>query len=355
MCLIPWSSLFRCLKHACNIDVRGTFVSSRRLVAISGLGSIARQHAAAFGRIPGVERIGFDPSERMRDIAVADGVVERAARSLDELLDAEPHAVVIASPDPWHVEQLRAAVARGIPTLVEKPLADSLSTAAAAARELRDSGVPVLVGYVLRHRRVVETVRSLVVDGAIGDVATFQVMLGAYGTIPASASRFATVEPDRLFRDYSHEWDYLRFLLSPVTAVSAVARTVAVPGQVESPNAVDALLELRSGIVGAAHIDYIEPRGTRTLHLAGTEGVLFADIRHGRISLRRAGEDHERRYDLAESPAEPLARQAAHLLAVADGVAEPRVTLADGVAALAVADALTRSAETRTWTAVADG
>ncbi|WP_308800035.1 Gfo/Idh/MocA family protein [Agromyces silvae] len=330
-------------------------MGSRRLVAISGLGSIARQHAAAFGRLPGIERIGFDPSEAMRDAALADGVVERVAPSLEALLDADPHAVVVAAPDPWHIQQLRAAVARGIPTLVEKPLADSLSAAATAANDLAGSGVPVLVGYVLRHRRVVETVRALIAEGAIGDVATFQVMLGAYGTIPAAASRFATPEPDRLYRDYSHEWDYLRFLLSPVTAVSAVARTVAVPGHVESPNAVDALLELRSGIVGAAHIDYVEPRGTRTLQLAGTEGVLFADIRHGRISLRRAGEDHERRYALAESPAEPLARQAEHLLAVADGEAEPRVTLTDGVAALAVADALARSAETRSWTAVEHG
>jgi predicted dehydrogenase len=324
-------------------------------VAISGLGSIARQHAAAFGRIPGVERIGFDPSERMREAALADGVVERVAGTLDDLLDAAPDALVIAAPDPWHVEQLRAGVAHNIPTLVEKPLADSLESAADAARELAGSGVPVLVGYVLRHRRVVETVRTLVAEGAIGDVASFQVMLGAYGTIPAAASRFATAEPDRLYRDYSHEWDYLRWILAPVTAVTAVARTVGVPGHLESPNTVDALLELESGIVGAAHIDYVEPAGTRTLHVAGTEGVLFADIRHGRISLRRAGEGHERRYDLAESPAEPLARQAAHLLDVAAGDAEPRVTLADGVAALAVADALARSATTRAWTPVAHG
>ena len=323
-----------------------------RRVAISGLGSIARQHVAAFAGLGGVEIVAFDPAGPLRDDALAGGRVARVVADFGELLDLEPDALVVAAPDFAHLEQLSQATARGIPVLVEKPLADSFAAAAAVTDEIERRGVPVLVGYVLRHRRVVETVRRLVLEGAIGVPGSFQVMLGAYGTITAAASRFATVEPNRVYRDYSHEWDYLRWIFGPIREVTAVARTLDAVPHVESPNIVDGLLVHASGVTGAVHVDYVEPRGTRTLHVVGSGGVVFADIGRGTVTLRRAGEEFDRSFDLAEPAAVPLGRQAAHLLAVAAGDEEPKVGLRDGLAALAVTDALIRSAVDRSWVTV---
>ncbi|MFB2596637.1 Gfo/Idh/MocA family protein [Herbiconiux sp. P17] len=323
-----------------------------RRVAISGLGSIARQHVAAFAALGGVEIVAFDPSTPLREEALAGGRVSRAVADFDELLDLEPTALVVAAPDFAHLDQLSRATARGIPVLVEKPLAVDFAAAASVIDEIEGRGVPVLVGYVLRHRRVVETVRRLVLESAIGVPGSFQVMLGAYGTITAAASRFATPEPNRVYRDYSHEWDYLRWIFGPIREVTAVARTLDAMPHVESPNLVDGLLVLESGVSGAVHVDYVEPRGTRTLHIVGSEGALFADIGRGTIALRRGGEVFDRAFDLAEPASVPLGRQAAHLLAVASGAEQPRVGLRDGLAALAVTDALIRSAADRSWVAV---
>ncbi len=321
-------------------------------VAISGLGSIARQHVAAFAAQGSAEIVAFDPAESLREAALSDGRVARAVADFDELLDLAPDALVIAAPDFAHLDQLERATARGIPVLVEKPLAESFASAAAVVDEIESRAVPVLVGYVLRYRRVVERVREVVAGGAIGEPASFQVMLGAYGTITAAASRFATPEPNRLYRDYSHEWDYLRWIFGAVREVTAVARTLDAVPHIEAPNLVDGLLALDSGVTGAVHIDYVEPRGTRTLHVVGSGGVLFADIGRGTVRLRQAGADDERLVDLAEPASVPLGRQAAHLLAVARGEEQPRVGLRDGLAALAVTDALIRSAADRRWVQV---
>lgn len=323
-----------------------------RCVALSGLGSIARQHAAALRRIPGVDIVAFDPSDALRESAEADGLVDRTVGSFDELVALAPSALVIAGPDHVHLEQLEQSARRGIPTLVEKPLADRLAAAAAAVPRIEATGTPVIVGYVLRHRTVVETARRLVHDGIVGTPTSFQVMLGAYGTITAAASRFATPAPDRLYRDYSHEWDYLRWIFGPISEVTAVARATHEVPHVESPNLVDALLAHDAGVVGAVHIDYADRRGTRTLHVIGTGGTLFADIARGRVTVRRAGEDFDQLFDLAEPPAEPLARQAAHLLAVAAGEEAPRVGIRDGLAALTVTEALIASARDHRWTPV---
>jgi predicted dehydrogenase len=325
---------------------------SRRTVAVSGLGSIASQHIAAFASLGGVDVIAFDPSDRLRESALSSGSIVRACRDFDELLDLGPHALVIAAPDFAHIDQLVRSTARGIPTLVEKPLADSHAAALAALPTVEATGVPTLVGYVLRYRRAVEMTRVLVADGTIGTPVSFQVMLGAYGTITAAASRFATAEPDRLYRDYSHEWDYLRWIFGPLREVLAVARTSTAVEHVETPNVVDGLIVMEADVAGSFHIDYVEPRGTRTLHIVGTRGTIFADIGRGTIEVRASGDEHSRLLSLAEPPSVPLARQAAHLLAVAAGEDQPRVGLRDGLAALATTDALIRSATTRSFTSV---
>src|SRR5690606_9077496 len=125
------------------------------------------------------------------------------------------------------------------------------------------TGTAAMVGYVLRHRLAVGTVKRLVAERAIGTPTSFQVMLGAYGTITAAASRFSTPEPNRLYRDYSHEWDYLRWIFGPIREVLGVARTTTDVPHVESPNLIDGMMTMQDDIVGSFHIDYADQRGNR--------------------------------------------------------------------------------------------
>lgn len=324
----------------------------RRRVAVSGLGSIARQHIAAMVSLGGVDVTAFDPSRELRTAALASGSIVRAHDDFEALLADGPDALVIAAPDFAHLPQLQAAADLRIPTLVEKPLSDSLAAARDLVPLLSATGVPIMVGYVLRHRLAVGTVKRLVEDGAIGVPVSFQVMLGAYGTITAASSRFSTPEPDRLYRDYSHEWDYLRWIFGPIREVFATARTIDQVPHVEHPNVVDGLIAMQRDVAGSFHIDYVEPRGTRTLHIVGTGGSIQADFREGTIVLRMAEESADRVIRQVESAPDPLQRQARHLLAVAAGEEPVRVTLADGLAALEVTDALIRSVATRTWVTV---
>lgn len=323
-------------------------MSRHRRVGVAGLGSIGRQHLAALTEHGDVAALGFDPSEALRD-RVRDEFAADTRSSFTDLLDAGLDALVVASPDRFHLPQVAGAVVRGIPVLVEKPLTVSLDDGA-LLDQIRASGVSVVMGYVLRHRTVLRQVRELLSDGAIGEPAGYQVMLGAYGTIVAAESRFASAERDRLLRDYSHEWDYLRWFFGPVAEVVARTHVFDRVPHVESPNIADVLLVHESGISGAAHLDYVEPVGVRTIHVLGAGGSLFADLSRGSISLRAAGAE-ERLIAVPESAGSGLRRQIDHLLAVADG-AEPLVTLDDGVAALAVAEAVASSARDRSWVSV---
>lgn len=319
-------------------------------VAVSGLGSIGRQHVRALASRGDVRIAVFDPAAELREQARAMPGVTDVCATFDELLDREPEALIVAGPDHVHLDQLAQGLRRRVPTLVEKPLAPSYGEAAEAAAGLRATGVPVVVGYVLRHRAAVRTVHRLLTEGAVGDPVSFQVMLGAKQTIAAAVNRFATPETGRLYRDYSHEWDYLRWFFGPVSRAFARARTIDGVGHDEAPNAVDGLLEHASGVVGAVHIDYVEPYGVRTLHVVGTGGSIVADLRRGLVTVRDRSADEERRFVQPEEPGVGLRNQADHLIEVAQGKASPVVGLDDGIAALAVVDALQRSADTDRWT-----
>jgi predicted dehydrogenase len=302
----------------------------------------------------GVRAVCFDPAAELRRRASELPNVVAVTNRFDALFEHRPAALIVASPDRWHLEQVDRATSIGVPVLVEKPIAPSISEAAEAVRTIQARGVPVLVGYVLRHRRVMQVLRSLVGDGAVGEPTAFQVMLGAYGTITAAVSRFAQPEDNRLYRDYSHEWDYLRWLFGPVEAVCALARTTSSVPHVEHPNLVDALLRMTGGTAGAVHLDYVDRRGTRAVHVIGTEGTIFADIAAGVIDVRGVNARHDRRLEYPQTAAEALQRQADHLLSVAESTAEPLVSLADGLAALAVTETAVRSAATGGWESCQD-
>lgn len=315
-------------------------------VAISGLGSIGQQHARAFAALGDVKVIAFDPDPGRRAEATAQGwdVVD----TFEALLNTDAAALVVATPDFAHIEQAKAGIHAGKTVLLEKPVSDRLSTAIEAREDL-----PVdrsLVGYVLRHRRATQRVKELLDEQAIGEPVSFQVMLGAYGTLVVAKSRFATAEKNRLYRDYSHEWDYLRWFFGPIAEVIATARVVEGLPHVEQPNSVDALILMASGLTGSVHIDYVGDN--RTITILGSRGVIFADLSRGTVVLRQNGSDGIRRFDYPEVAGEALRRQAAHLLAVSNG-ARPIVTFDDGLAALATAEALIESAKERVPVAVA--
>lgn len=315
-------------------------------VAISGLGSIGQQHGRAFAARDDVAVVTFDPDSNRRAEAAAQGW--EVTDSFEALLATDAAALVVATPDFAHIQQAAAGIRAGKAVLIEKPVSDRLSTAI-EARDVLAAGRSI-VGYVLRHRRVTQRVKELLDEGAIGDPVSFQVMLGAYGTLVVAKSRFATPEKNRLYRDYSHEWDYLRWFFGPVAEVIATARVVEGLPHVEQPNSVDALILMASGVAGAVHIDYVGDN--RTITILGEGGAIFADLSRGTVVLRQNGTDGIRRFDYADVPGDALRRQAAHLLDVAAGK-QPIVTFEDGLAALGVSEALIASAETRTAVGVA--
>ena len=118
-------------------------------VGVAGLGHLGTHHARAWKRVEGVELVGgYDPDPAAR--ARAESELElRVHDSLAGLL-AGLDALSVAAPTPAHHEVARASLARGIATLVEKPMAATPEEGEAILALARAQGVALVVGQIER-------------------------------------------------------------------------------------------------------------------------------------------------------------------------------------------------------------
>lgn len=319
-------------------------------IGVSGLGSIGRRHARLLVEMPDVEVHGFD-TQGVSDAATAElGGLASVARTLDELVERAPDGLVVATPDAVHVEQAELAMRAGVPVLIEKPLSNDLASALDIADLARQLGVPATVGYVLRHHGTMHRLRQVIASGEVGVPASFHATLSAHETLVVARNRFDADATFGLVFDYSHEWDYLQWLFGPVARCAGMSRTAPGVRPTQTPNVVEALLELDGGLSGSVHLDYVSP-GVRRCRVVGEEAVVEMDIATGTIRLRPHSAD-EVVETVYEERDVAFRRQLEHFIDVARGRVEPIVSLGDGVNAIAVAEALVVACTERRWVEV---
>jgi predicted dehydrogenase len=135
-------------------------------VAVIGAGGIASRHLANLAWFPGV-----------RLVAVADPVIEAAegqarrvagARPFTdwrEMLDTvQPEVLLICVPPFAHGEPELAAVERGLPFFVEKPIAADLATAERIGDAVAARGLVTAVGYHWRYLDTTERAAELLAE-----------------------------------------------------------------------------------------------------------------------------------------------------------------------------------------------
>ena len=80
------------------------------------------------------------------------------------------HGAIIATDEHLHVDPILAAVERGVPMLIEKPLATDLAQSARVLDAIQDAKLDAVVGYTQRFRRRWLAGKEKVRTGALGDV-----------------------------------------------------------------------------------------------------------------------------------------------------------------------------------------
>jgi predicted dehydrogenase len=258
---------------------------SERRVGILGLGSMGQRHARNVRALGGMV-LAFDPSPAARQWFAEE--FKRDASARDAVLN-EADAVIIASPSGCHLKDLKDAVSVNRPTLVEKPLGHNFQLARKIVKEAEDKSVPVVVAHNLRYRSVVRWAREQLNKGLIGEPIWAHFLCGSWlpDWRPLQDYRLnyaADRETGGVIFDVVHELDLAFHLLGPAELASSVAgRSGRL--EIDAEDVADIVLRHHNGCQTSLHLDYVTKPRRRSFSVAGTEGILDADLRSGTLRV----------------------------------------------------------------------
>lgn len=324
-----------------------------------GAGLIGRKHAELVADAGLLDAI-VDPDAGTQALAQGYGVPWFA--DVDAYLaQHRPGGAIIATPNQLHVPHASAFIARDIPVLIEKPIADTVAGARDLVAQAKARGVPVLVGHHRRHSALVRAAKAAIDAGRLGRLVTVAAQFWLYKPDDYYAVDWRTrAGGGPVFINLIHDIDLLRHFCGEVVSVQA-AESSAIRGfEVEDTSAV--ILRFDSGVLGTVTIsdtvvapwswemtageNPVYPKTTQAAYqIGGTHGALsvpdLALWTHDDLRSWWAPISAE---PLGVSASDPLVDQLAHFREVIETGAAPRVTGHDGAQNLAVLEAIKRAA-----------
>ncbi len=279
-----------------------------------------------------------------------------------------PSGVIISSPNEFHYAQAKLCIERGIPVLIEKPITAHHDE----ARDLVDladrHGAKVLVGHHRVHSPLLTAAKAIIDGGRLGRLVAFQGSAIFYKPAEYFAAGPWRSQPGGgpILINLIHEIGIMRTFCGEIAAVQAIASNAIRQYPVEDTVAIN--LQFRNGVLGTFLLSdagasphsweqtsrenpvYPTYPSEDCYSVTGTLGTL--DFPSMRLLSHPAPQSPSWHTPLVEEvipvPREdPLARQLGNFLEVILGTAAPIVPAYDGAQNVRVAEAIRRSAETR--------
>jgi predicted dehydrogenase len=218
-------------------------------VGIIGAGWIAADHRAALGNL-GHQLVAVCDVDRERAESLAHGSAA-VYEDWRELLDHEElDALWIATPPRLHAEPTTAALERGLPVYLEKPIARTLEDADAIVDAWQRTGGICAVGYQWHATEAIERLRDEIAEQRLA--ALLGISVGPTAARPWFLDRAGG--GGNVLERGSHQLDLQRTVGGDVASVQAVASSVELAqGEGERGDIEDSatlLLHFASGAVG---------------------------------------------------------------------------------------------------------
>lgn len=313
-------------------------------VAVVGTGSMGGFHAGALATMQAVDEVlVVDPDvARAADAARAAG---GRAVGFDEALSLAD-AMIIATPPELHRAQVDAALDAGLHVLCEKPLADGLEASIALTRRCERESAHLEIGFQRRHdagflaARAAAGGRLHLVRLVAHDPLVERVPFG--GTPPPIAP---------MFRDSSiHDFDFVRWLSGQEVvevSVEAGRRDGSIAGDPREIERAIVTMRLSAGTLAVLEASWVHPAGYDIrIELVAERGAVTAGLgsRTPATHLDWPGAPtHAPWPGYLERFADAYRAELTAFLAACRGELPPTSTARDGLEAMRVAVAATRS------------
>jgi UDP-N-acetylglucosamine 3-dehydrogenase len=314
-------------------------------MGLVGIGMMGRNHARVLHALEGVELVAIaDPAGDKHDMAGSALVVDSVGALIEQRIDA----AVVAVPTRYHLDAGLQLAAAGVHTLIEKPLATDGSEAQQLVKAFEGAGLVNAVGHIERYNPALRALRFRLENGELGEI--YQVATRRQGPFP---NRIADVG---VVKDLAtHDIDLTAWVIqSPYAQVSA--QTAHKSGR-EHEDLISITAQMQDGTVVSHLVNWLSPLKERITIVTGERGAFVADTLQGDLTFHENGlvatewdqvatfrgvtEGNSIRFAIAKP--EPLRVQHENFRDAVLGSSSDIVTMREGLATVAVADACIQS------------
>lgn len=314
---------------------------------VIGLGMMGRNHVRVLGSLDRVELVAVADSQQDRRDIAADLPL---CGSLDELLEHDLDLCVVAVPTEDHESVGLQLAQAGVHALIEKPLANDSEGARRLVEVFERAGLVGCVGHIERYNPALRSLRHRLEAGELGEI--FQIATRRQGPFPDRIRDVGVVKDLA-----THDFDLSAWVGNSrfVSVAARIAHKVGRPHE----DMVSAVGTLANGTITNHLVNWLTPFKERVTVVTGDAGCFVADTlladltfyENGDVAtqwdtisrFRGVTEGDMHRFAI-EKP-EPLQVELANFRDAVLGQDADIVTLRDGLAVVAVAEAALRSAQ----------
>lgn len=320
-------------------------------VGVLGVGEMGRRHAENLRRlVPQAQLLAVADAaaRRAREVA-AELEIENAYDSLEAMLGCKGlDAVIIATPDKFHVSAIHLASAAGKAILCEKPLALNLPDAHSALQAVSKSGIRFQVGFMRRYDLGYAAAMKRIESGDIGTPVIFRSIGRDKEGAPLSAYQ-ANVNGMLFYTNTIHDFDLARWLMRDEVSEVHAYTTIAIrPEVAEFNDVVASVVNLKyvNGAIGniESYAQSVYGYDVRSEVIGSKGSILIGNLNKAPMTILTANGGTQ---SIADHFLSAFAD--AYLAEIRDFVdgtlhdRPPRVTGEDGLQALAMAVAAENS------------
>jgi predicted dehydrogenase len=215
----------------------------------------------------------------------------------------EVTCAIIATDEHLHVDPIMAAVERGVPMLIEKPLATDLGESARVLEAITAAKLDAVVGYTQRFRRKWLAAKEKVRTGALGDV-TLVTSRAFMNRLVAIDNYKRTDDPKAISPmviSGTHALDIVMWCMEAKTPVECYARSIdkVLGPAYQGIDATAGMIMFSDGSVYHLNISWALPVTwpgavySLEIGMTGTEGVLTIDDTHRDMVLAVSAPQNE--------------------------------------------------------------
>jgi predicted dehydrogenase len=313
--------------------------------AIIGLGMMGANHARVLSNLDGVELVAVaDPQGDAQKVLPQIKVLN----SVDEVIKLGVDYCVISAPTAFHEEIATQLIAHKIHFLVEKPIADTYTSAVKIRDAAKSANVIGAVGHIERFNSALQEARKRVLAGELGTI--YQVATRRQGPFPSRISDVGVV------KDLStHDIDLTSWITGKKYLQVSANAAFRSGRKHEDLISVSGLLE--DSIVVSHLVNWLSPLKERKIIITGEKGTFVADTlradltfyENGRIEISQSELAHFRGvtqgdvHILAFEKPEPLVVEHQNFRDAVLGKPSNIVSLEEGTTTVKIADAIIES------------